>query len=206
MCLVFRHKIKQIKLFGINKRSGTLGFVKHSFNPHNVWQRIGNFFIGIAPVLTGSGVILLLLRILLPAVFDDVTLLLHETADGSLTVSSLLQLGATALRIFKLIFNPADVHNWRLWVFILISATIAIHMELSTADIKGGQNGFFFLAGAFLLIDVALYFINPAWLTAFTNAVVQGGFFLIALLLLSCVFAGAIGAASLLILALKKIF
>lgn len=206
MCLLFGHKIKKIKLFGIDKRRGTLGYVQHSFNPHSIRQRIGNFFIGIAPVAVGSGVIMLLMRLLLPSVFGEVAALMRTAAEGTLSLSALAQLAATTGGIFKAIFNPADFGNWKLWVFILISLTIAVHMELSTADIKGGLNGFLFFAGTFLLIDIALFFINPTWLSVFTNAVVSGSFFMISVLLLSMVFAGTIGIISLLILALKKIF
>lgn len=206
MCIVFRHKIKKIKLFGIDKRNGTLGFVQHSFNPRSLWQRIGNFFIGIAPVAAGSGVILLLMRLLLPSVYDDVSLLLSNAVEGTLSFATVANLAQTALGIFRLIFDPTAMENWKLWVFVFLAVTIAIHMELSTADIKGGWNGFLFFAGAFLVIDIALYFINPGWLSVFTNAVVQSGFFLISLLLLSVVFAGAVGIISLLILVLKKIF
>jgi len=206
MCFVFGHKIKQIKLFGINKRNGTLGFVKHSFNPRNLRHRIGNFFIGIAPVVTGSCVVLLLLRLFLPAVFTQVAALLQDTAQGSLAFETFTQIGTAILSIFKLIFATGNFENWKLWVFVFLAATIAIHMELSTADIKGGWDGFLFLAGAFLLVDVVLFFVRPEWLATFTNAMMQGGLYLISLLLLSAVFAGTIGAVSLVVVLLKKIF
>lgn len=206
MCIVFRHKIKKIKLFGIDKRKGTLGYVQHSFNPRNLWQRIGNFFIGIAPVVSGSFVILLLMLLFLPNVFSQVTSVLSTTAGGSLSIDTFRQIGFAVPAVFKLIFAPENLENRRLWIFALLAVTIAIHMELSTADIKGGWDGFLFLAGAFLLADIALYCINPDWLSAFTDAMVQGGLFLISLLLLSAVFAGTVGVISLLIILLKKIF
>lgn len=206
MCIVFRHKIKKIKLFSIDKRNGTLGYVQHAFNPRSIWQRTGNFFIGIAPVISGSCVILLLLWLLLPSVFSQVTNILSTTADGTLTLATFTDIASAVPAIFKLIFASENLANRRLWVFVILAMTIAIHMELSAADIKGGWNGFLFLAGIFLLIDVALYFINPAWLSVFTNAMVQSGLFLISLLLLSAVFAGTVGVFSLFIIILKKIF
>ncbi len=206
MCFLFGHKIKQIKLFGINKRNGTLGFVKHSFNPRNLRHRIGNFFIGIAPVVTGSYVVLLLLRLFLPGVFTQVSDLMQQTAQGSLTMDTFSQIITAIFSIFKLIFSEANMQSWKLWVFVVLAVTIAIHMELSTADIKGGWDGFLFLAGAFLLVDIVLYFVKPAWLSTFTNAMMQGGLYLISLLLLSAVFAATVGAVSLIIVLLKKIF
>lgn len=206
MCIVFRHKIKKIKLFGIDKRNGTLGYVQHSFNPRNLWQRIGNFFIGIAPVVSGSFVILLLMLLFLPSVFSQVTDTLSTTAGSTLSVATFRQIGFAVPTVFKMIFASQNLENWKLWVFAALAMTIAIHMELSTADIKGGWNGFLFLAGVFLLIDIGLYFVNPAWLAAFTNIMVRGGLCLISLLLLSAVFAGTVGVISLVIIILKKIF
>ena len=206
MCFVFGHKIKKIKLFGIDKRNGTLGFVKHSFNPRNLRHRIGNFFIGIAPVVAGSCVVLLLLRLFLPTTCKQVTALMQETTQSSLSLDTFTQIVAAVLSIFKLIFSETNIESWQLWVFAILAVTIAIHMELSTADIKGGWDGFLFLAGAFLLTDIVLYFVKPEWLTVFTNAMMQGGLYLISLLLLSAVFAATVGAVSLIIVLLKKIF
>lgn len=205
MCILFRHKIKRIKLFGIS--NNTLGFVEHSYNPVSLWQRIGNFFIGIAPVLAGSGVLLLLLRLFLPDACNEIAALLLQTAQqGTVSADTLMALGETVASIFGIVFSPENCSSWRLWVFLPIALTIAVHMDLSTADIKGGANGFFFFAVAVLLIDIALFFINPAWLTAFTQLVIRGGFFLTSLLLLSVVFAGSVGILSLLVIAVRKIF
>ena len=49
MCLVFLHKIVDIKLFQIGDQDGTLGYVSHTYNRKNIWCVIGNYFIGVAP-------------------------------------------------------------------------------------------------------------------------------------------------------------
>lgn len=206
MCIVFRHKIKRIKLFSIDKNSTALGFVEHSYNRHSLWQRIGNFFIGVAPVFAGSAVLLLLLRLFLPTVFAEVQALLAQTAALSLSSDTPLQLLRATGSVFRLVFDTAHFSSWQYPVFLLLALTIAVHMDLSTADIKGGANGFLFYAAFFLILDVVLYFLNPAWLTVFTDAVVRGGLYLTSLLLMCVVFAAAVGILSLLVIFIKKLF
>ncbi len=206
MCLVFRHKIKRIKLFGIDKNSSALGFVEHTYSKHSLWQRMGNFFIGVAPVIAGSGVLLLLLRLFLPDSYGDISELLARTASETLSADTVKNLLIAVVSAFRIIFSADYFSVWQFWVFLLLAVTIAVHMDLSPADIKGGTNGFLFYAAAFLITDIALYFLNPAWLEIFTNAVLRGGFFLTSLLLISVVFAGVIGIVSSAVLLLKKIF
>ena len=59
-CLIFRHKITEMKLLDPDPETGTLGYVRHSYDPKNIYQLVGNFFIGIGPILLGTAVIFLL--------------------------------------------------------------------------------------------------------------------------------------------------
>ena len=56
-CLIFGHKIEEIRFFKPDKDTGTLGFVYHTWNPKNPWHVLGNFFIGIGPVVLGCAVL-----------------------------------------------------------------------------------------------------------------------------------------------------
>ena len=51
---LFRHRIERVALFQPNEETGDLGSVGHSFAKYSLYQRIGNFFIGAAPLIFGS--------------------------------------------------------------------------------------------------------------------------------------------------------
>lgn len=63
--VIFRHKIVEVSLFN-PQANGTLGYISHSYNKKSLYQRIGNFFIGTAPIYCGVLVIYLLTKIFLP--------------------------------------------------------------------------------------------------------------------------------------------
>ena len=51
------------------RADGILGYVRYAYDPGSLWQRLGSFFVGIAPMVLGVAAILLLLRLLTPEVF-----------------------------------------------------------------------------------------------------------------------------------------
>ena len=73
MCLLFGHRITEIKFFQLNSSDGTLGYVHHAYNPRNLYQKAGCFFIGVAPVLVGALILAGLLYLLLPDLFSGVS-------------------------------------------------------------------------------------------------------------------------------------
>jgi len=137
-CFIFRHKITEAKFFS-PKEDGTMGFVKHEFNPKSSYQKIGNFFIGIAPMLFGTVVIYALLGILFPEY-------LPEELTGSIA--------GTSWGIFRNFFRFASFSDLRFWIFIYLSLGIASHMKLSVQDFKGATSGFITLLALIFLINL----------------------------------------------------
>ncbi len=190
-CIVFGHRITEIKLYDPDGENGTLGYVSHSYNPQNVYHQIGNFFIGIAPSLGGSGAIILLMYLLTPTVFADVYSDLSYLSGSTFNVfdgSTYGILRETVTGVIGSIFDPKNAGNALWWLFIVLSLTIASHMELSFADVKGGFKGFVFVALIWLAADAVSYFVSAPLLSDFTGTVISFSATITAFLIVSLVF------------------
>ena len=66
MCLIFGHKITDMKLWIPRPENGVYGYVAHSYNQKNLWQKLGNLFIGLGPIFSGLGVVVLSLWLCFP--------------------------------------------------------------------------------------------------------------------------------------------
>jgi len=152
MCWVFRHKIKEIALFEPDQKSGRLGYVVHSFDTRNRFQRIGNFFIGIAPLIGGSITLAILLWMFYPGAARSALELTGADAQGDAIEKSI---GITTT-IFGNVINFRNIVTPRFWVFIYLVLCVGTHMAPSPSDYKGAWNGVFIfgtilIGGAFLL-------------------------------------------------------
>ena len=146
MCWVFRHKIKEIALFEPEQKSGRLGFVRHSFDPRNRFQRVGNFFIGIAPLIGGSIGLALLLWMFHPEAARTALELTGQDAEGDAIQKSI----GIATTIFGNVINVQNFFTPRFWVFIYLVLCVGTHMAPSPSDYEGAWNGVF-IFGAVLI-------------------------------------------------------
>lgn len=196
-CVLFGHKIVEIKLFQVDAADGTLGYVRHAYNKKNLYQRMGNFFIGVAPILVISALLFLALYVLLPSFYTEILRL----ADGFSLRNigkALGDLGAAVVSFFTL------ATAWQWWVFLLTGALLCLHMTLSGADIKGALSGLFFVAAAFLVADVILELLDPGLLVAFTKQIMRAGSYLFCFLLLALFISVTAMAISFVIRAIRR--
>ena len=129
-CLVFRHKIVALKLFSPEKGSPA-GYVSHSYDPNNYYQRTGNFFIGTGPVWGGIFVIYLFSRILLP----EAMLPFSNSIRGNMTA------------FLDGICSISTWTNWKFYIWLYIALTVGSHITLSRSDLKGAADGLLILCG-----------------------------------------------------------
>ncbi|MBE6601435.1 MAG: hypothetical protein E7637_02875 [Ruminococcaceae bacterium] len=176
MCLVFGHKILEIKFFQIDEESGTLGYVSHTYNHKNIYQVIGSFFIGTAPIFVGTIFICVLIKAMIPAAAVEIEAYLQDFAlaqSMGISVYSLKYAAITFSGMVGAILSCIDLGAiW--WGFAVIALCIAIHMNLSQADISHSVKALPYLIGAFVVFNLlfgviafstyetAVYYINLA--------------------------------------------
>jgi len=193
-CVLFGHKVVDMRLYIPNDPDGVLGYVTHSCGRKNLWKRIGNFFIGVGPLIGGSAVLLFLLWIFVPTASSA----LFGTALGSAIASDLAAvpgaIAERALGVLKALFLHENFSMWQWYVFLILSILIVLHMEISRSDLNSGFTGFLFLALVWFLCDLVLYFVYPAGLYGVTAGCISVGVFLSSFFLL------ALGVAAIMVL------
>lgn len=197
-CLIFGHKINEIKLFQINSADGTLGYVNHSYNPKNIYQKIGNFFIGIAPIIVISALLYLLAWLLMPNFVADIS--------GGMQVNDFI---GNIGKVFTDLFGVIETFflycfSWQWWVFVIVGMFLSLHMTLSKADVKGALSGIIMLFAVVFIADVALVLVSGDLLVKFTQGVLQAGSYLLCLLVLSFIISCIAVTVSFVFKAVKK--
>ncbi len=151
MALLFRHRITDISFFRPNRITGNLGHVEHSYNPKSLYQNIGNFFIGAAPLMTGITLLVTLLIVFVPNGQDIIaTLSTIQNASPHTIISSLIDL-------LQHLFSTNNIHSWSFWLFIYLSFCIAAHIAPSTQDLKNMRSGALYLLGILIIMYSILY-------------------------------------------------
>lgn len=209
MCLLFGHRIEEINLYQPRSDDGTLGYVNHSFNPKNLYHQIGNFFIGIAPILCGSGVLFLLMLLMAPNAYDRVCLSFEAIPNMSTSLASWdTYRGFFGLMwsVVTSVFHYTNMDSAWWWIFIVLAIMISSHMELSTADIRGGLIGLGFLAGLILVVDLIVGLISQAALDAVTNAVTSFSLYIVGFLSISVIFCGLMVLVAVTVKGIRAIF
>ncbi|MCX6239761.1 MAG: hypothetical protein NTY07_19820 [Bacteroidia bacterium] len=188
--LIFGHKISEVELFKPNSNGESLGHVSHSYNKKSIYQKIGNFFIGISPLLFG-GVVLFLITLLLFG-FNIVSLSSFRITSHDFTNLLLLKQLATSiwhslLSYFTIVFTGSGAVWWKSALLIYVLYSTGSSMTLSKSDVGSAFSGFLWLIIIFLVFNlITLWYGNFA--SVFLNRIVgyiSGFYFLMILSLMA---------------------
>jgi len=153
-CFLFGHKIQKIVLFNPDQR-GTLGYVTHSYNNRNLWQIMGNFFIGIAPLFGGLLALYLLTYILLDNA-ASLFQLLNSVFSVKTTGTFFSQLFVITTNFTDFIKQAYFTSPVKLLIWCYCCAAVSLHLSPSKEDLKGAWFGFFI----FLLLCLSVMVMN----------------------------------------------
>lgn len=137
--VIFRHRILHVKLLQIRNLdlTSTFGSVEHSWDASSFYQKLGNFFIGIAPFFSCSGLLCLLHYLLIGT--------RHSYLGRPMNVSGI----APAVSVFNnalrnVSANLADDIQHPLLAALFTLLVIAVSLagfSISEADWKNVRNG-----------------------------------------------------------------
>jgi len=138
VALLFGHHIVSMKLIKFpSSDDSSLGYVNHSWNQRNIYQRMGNLFIGIAPTFGCSLTMLLAYRILFPISFN----------------SALLAIKDENIQLFS--FPDFSIVNYL--IFLILAVTICVGgFDLSSADLDNSKRGLLPTVIALSLITIVI--------------------------------------------------
>lgn len=161
MCFLWGHRVTQVKLLQLNSPDGVLGYVEHEYHRNSLYQRVGNFFIGLGPLFSGIGSLLLGMYFLVPESFAAFQLeIKQQVVIGKLDLNVLRVVGDAGSVIGKSLFTIENLLQPSFWLFLLIAISISSHIALSRADIQNAANGLATIFFIVLLFNVYAKFTN----------------------------------------------
>ncbi len=141
-CWLGRNDVEEFALFHPDKTSGSLGFVKHSYDRNSFYQRvIGNTLAAVAPFFGGAVAIYLLTLTFYPSLLsipeNAPSFSWSELArlDGILEFSQawILQIK----RFFLTLFASQNLGRPQFWLYLFAMISVAAHLSPSASDFEG---------------------------------------------------------------------
>jgi len=198
-CWLGLNRVEEVKLFKPEPKTGSLGYVKHSYSQDSFYQRvIGNTVIAIAPFFGGSLAIYLLTRWLYPNLVSVPERLVdfdYAAVNSWSEIQAAAALwGRQLTRFYEVLFIKANLGRWQFWLYLLAMLSVAAHLSPSKSDFQGFWGPVLVLLVALFALQIGFTAFDLSdWLPA-ADQVMAFSVRLNALLLLALLFLAA-GAA-----------
>lgn len=141
MALLFGHHITSFRLVRSPNRNdpsdNSLGYVNHTWNQHNFYQKVGNVFIGIAPIIGNTIAIYFITKWLLPSSLTSWQTLITDHDFISPTQ----------------ITPTYGFWGFIIWILVVINICLG-GFDLSPADLKNSSLGLISLLVLLVLVTV----------------------------------------------------
>ena len=141
MCLIFAHKIDKIVLWQPQSKNGTLGYVTHRYSSKNVYQQLGNIFIGLGPMFSGLVVMIVCMLLCFPetiSTYADNAFSLVSDGDGFF---SIMIEGVGIIPSMLEEWSDGVVPVWGRIIAVILMLCVSLHISLSPADVKVALGG-----------------------------------------------------------------
>ena len=171
MCLIFHNKVTNFQLFNFKgyKHEETLGYVSHKYNDRSLYQKAGNFFIGIGPMISGILFILITFRLLLPNVFFTLNISAYLSNLYIINIFYFLKyLVNFSKNLFFALFNIHNFSNTRFYIFIYLMFSVSSHISLSKKDFQNSYVGIFSL----FIIIFMIFLLNITFNSSSINLII----------------------------------
>ena len=161
--VTFGHRITGVCLFDPSAKSGEHGYVNHSWSKTNLYQRAGNFFIGIGPIFLGSLLVWVLARYLVGLPFSSVSGFDIELSLGQ-QLLAIPEFFINSISNGMLIFSRLlAAPSWRTLLFLYLSFGLGTNINLSSSDRRLIFPSLFLILLIVLVLNLA-----TAWLGDFS--------------------------------------
>ena len=142
-CYLFNHRVTEVQFFSVDRYTNTLGFVRHQYRVDSIFQIVGNFFIGIAPLIGGGLMLFLLFEFVFNSLFLNEQLSLATAAmSNSNGLTSYLEAFVHSLpTLSTAIWLDLNSNPLMTSMCIVMCGSIALHMFPSGKDLESSAVG-----------------------------------------------------------------
>lgn len=160
MCLIFLHRIERMEIFSLDPATGRLGYVRHSWDTGSLYEKAGNFWIGIAPMV--AGVPLLFLAGATCGIRTDFARGLRVALSGGAThwtgPAVARYVIAPLLSGFAGVFTMDNFVNPYFYLYLPAAFVLSRAMAPSLLDLKGSGMGVTALVVLIFAVNVVAAF------------------------------------------------
>lgn len=167
LALVFRHDIKRVKWF--DSQSQTAGVVEHSYNPNNLYQRLGNYFIALAPMFVMGFLSYLILRFTVDVEFDSDFIRIFPIYFDIIGFTK--QFIQIIFNFLTLMYQSVFELNGLYFIGVFLIISMSIFAGPSNADLSDYITNSMLNFGLVFIVLLAMYYIHMPTFILFTNGI-----------------------------------